>query len=118
MAMTITRFQIGQRMSQAVLHGDTVYLAGQVAQGAPGASVAEQTQDILARIDGLLEEVGSDKTKILSATIWLSDMDSFEEMNGVWDAWVPEGHAPGRACVEARLARPHFNVEIGIIAAK
>lgn len=116
--MTITRFQIGQRMSQAVLHGDTVYLAGQVAQGAPGASVAEQTQDILARIDGLLEEVGSDKTKILSATIWLSDMDSFEEMNGVWDAWVPEGHAPGRACVEARLARPHFNVEIGIIAAK
>jgi enamine deaminase RidA (YjgF/YER057c/UK114 family) len=118
MAMTITRFQIGQRMSQAVMHGDTIYLAGQVAQGAPGASVAEQTQDILARIDGLLEEVGSDKTKILSATIWLSDMDSFEEMNGVWDAWVPEGHAPGRACVEARLARPHFNVEIGIIAAK
>ncbi len=116
--MTITRFQIGQRMSQAVMHGDTIYLAGQVAQGAPGASVAEQTQDILARIDGLLEEVGSDKTKILSATIWLSDMDSFEEMNGVWDAWVPEGHAPGRACVEARLARPHFNVEIGIIAAK
>lgn len=116
--MTITRFQIGQRMSQAVMHGDTIYLAGQVAQGAPGASVAEQTQDILARIDGLLEEVGSDKTKILSATIWLSDMDSFEEMNGVWDAWVPEGHAPGRACVEARLARPHFKVEIGIIAAK
>ena len=116
--MTITRFQIGQRMSQAVMHGDTIYLAGQVAQGAPGASVAEQTQDILVRIDGLLEEVGSDKTKILSATIWLSDMDSFEEMNGVWDAWVPEGHAPGRACVEARLARPHFNVEIGIIAAK
>jgi len=116
--MTIQRIQVGQRMSQAVVHGDTVYLAGQVAQGAPGAPVAEQTRDILTRIEALLAEVGSDKTKLLTATIWLTDMDSFAEMNGVWDAWVPEGQAPARACVESRLAAPQFTVEIGIIAGR
>jgi enamine deaminase RidA (YjgF/YER057c/UK114 family) len=116
--MTIQRFQVGARMSQAVVHNGTVYLAGQVAQDKPGASAAEQTQNILDRIDGLLAEAGSDKSHLLSATIWLNTMDDFEEMNGVWDAWVPEGAAPARACVESpRLARPVFTVEIGVIAA-
>ncbi len=116
--MSIQRVQPGKRMSQAVVHGDTVYLAGQVALDRPGASVAEQTRNILDRIDALLKEAGTDKTKLLSATIWLADMRSFDEMNGVWDAWVAEGCAPARATVEARLAAVHFTVEIGVIAAK
>ncbi len=116
--MTIERMQVGTRMSQIVIHGDTVYLAGQVALDKPGGSAAEQTDDILKRIDGLLAAAGSDKTKLLRATIWLANMDDFGAMNGVWDAWVPEGHAPVRACVESRLATPDFTVEIGIIAAR
>lgn len=116
--MSIQRFQTGQRMSQAVVHNGTVYLAGQVAQDKQGASAAEQTQNILDRIDALLAEAGSDKSKLLSATIWLNTMDDFDAMNGVWDAWIPEGAAPARACVESpRLARPVFTVEIGVIAA-
>ena len=114
--MTITRIQAGARMSQAVVHGDTVYLAGQV--GAPGESVTNQTQAILGQIEALLAETGSDKAKILSATIWLADMRGFEEMNAAWDTWVPEGSAPARATVEAKLATPQFTVEIGVIAAK
>jgi enamine deaminase RidA (YjgF/YER057c/UK114 family) len=116
--MTIKRAHTNQRMSQIVIHNDTVYLAGQTAQRAPGDSVTAQTQDILNRIDELLAEAGTDKTKALSATIWLNTMDDFAEMNAVWDAWVPEGAAPARACVESpKLARPEFTVEIGIIAA-
>ena len=115
----IERSHTNQRMSQMVVHGDTVYLAGQVAQNAGGQSVTAQTEDILAAIDRLLGEAGSDKSKILSATIWLCSMDDFAEMNAAWDAWVPEGNAPCRACVESpRLATPAFTVEIGIIAAK
>ena len=114
--MSINRMHVGPRMSQAVVHGDTVYLAGQVAQGAPGASVAEQTTDILSRIDGLLAEAGTDKSKLLSATIWITNMDTFNEMNEVWDAWIDPANPPARACVEARLAAPQFAVEIGIIA--
>ena len=113
----IQRFETGTRMSQAVVHGGFVFLAGQVALDAPGATVAEQTRNILARIEALLAQAGSGRQNILSATIWLSNMASFEEMNGVWDAWVPPGQAPARATVEARLAAPHFAVEIGIIAA-
>ena len=116
--MTIQRLQTGRRMSQIVVHGETIYLAGQVAQDKPGASVAEQTRNILERIDILLGEAGSDKTKLLSATIWLADMRGFEEMNQVWDAWVPEGAAPARATVEAKLATPAYTVEIGVIAAR
>lgn len=116
--MAIERIRAGKRMSQAVIHGDTVYLAGQVALDKPGASVREQTQNILDRTDALLKEAGSDKTKLLSATIWLADMRGFEEMNAVWDAWLPEGGAPARATVEAKLATPAFTVEIGIIAAR
>ena len=116
--MSIERLHVGHRMSQIVTHGDTVYLAGQVAERNAGGSVADQTQEILDKIDGYLAEVGSDKTKILRATIWLSNIDTFDEMNGVWDAWVPEGHTPARACVEARLAFPQFTVEISVIAAR
>jgi enamine deaminase RidA (YjgF/YER057c/UK114 family) len=114
----IVRLQPGPRMSQAVIHGDTVYLAGQVALGAPGTSVADQTRDILARTDALLAEAGTDKTKLLSATIWLADIASFAEMNEVWDAWVVPGATPGRACVEAKLAASQFTVEIAVIAGR
>ena len=117
--MGIERFQTGERMSQMVVYNDTVYLAGQVAQSAPGAGVAKQTQAILDQIDGLLAEAGSDKTKILSATIWICSMDDFVEMNSVWDSWVPKGHTPCRVCVGSRrLVSPDFSVEIGTIAAK
>ncbi|MGB8291402.1 RidA family protein [Rhizobium ruizarguesonis] len=115
--MQTERYETGKRMSQAVNHGGFVFLAGQVAIDAPGASVREQTTNILARITRLLEGAGSNPTRILSATIWLADISSFEDMNTVWDAWVPAGHAPARATVEARLAGPEFAVEIGIIAA-
>ena len=116
--MSIQRMHTNQRMSQIVVHGDTVYLAGQVALDKPGGSFAEQTRNILDRIDALLKEAGTDKTKVLSATIWLADMRGFEDMNAVWDAWVPQGCAPARATVEAKLATPAFTVEIGVIAAK
>jgi enamine deaminase RidA (YjgF/YER057c/UK114 family) len=111
----IERSHTGTRMSQIVKHGDTIYLAGQV--GTAGASVAQQTQDCLDKIDALLAEAGSDNTLILQCVIWLADMADFEEMNGVWDAWVPEGHAPARACGEAKLARPDLLVELIVTAA-
>lgn len=113
--MTIRRIEAGPRMSQAVIHGNTVYLAGQV--GTPGKSVAEQTQDILATIERLLKEAGSDKSKILQATIWLADMADFAEMNSVWDKWVDGPNAPARATGEAKLAAPEYKVEIIIVAA-
>ena len=115
--MTIRRIDVGARMSQAVVHGATVYTAGQVAMGAPGGTIAEQTADILSRIDDLLAKAGSDKSKLISATIWLTDMRDFAEMNEVWDAWVSPGNTPGRACVEARLAAQRYNVEIAVSAA-
>lgn len=111
------RIQPGPRMSQAVIHAGSVHLAGQVALDAPGASVAEQTRDILARIDALLNEAGSSRDKLVSATIWLADVSSFAEMNSVWDSWVSPGATPTRACVEAKLAAPQFTVEIAVIAA-
>lgn len=113
--MPIKRYETGPRMSQAVVHGDTVYLAGQV--GKPGGSVAQQTQDILDQIDRLLALVGTDKTNILQAIIWLADMKDFAEMNAVWDKWVPQGNAPARATGEAKLATPEYKVEIIITAA-
>lgn len=115
--MAVQRLHVGDRMSQAVIHNGVVYLAGQVALEAPGASAAEQTKAILAQIDGLLAEAGSDKSKVLSATIWLADMADFAEMNTVWDAWVAPGDTPARACVESKLAAPQFTVEIGLVAA-
>jgi enamine deaminase RidA (YjgF/YER057c/UK114 family) len=116
--MSIKRLQVGQRMSQGVVRGDTVYLAGQVAQNAAGQSVTEQTKDILATIDGLLKEAGTDKSQLLAAQIWLADIATFDEMNKVWDAWVSPGNTPARACVEAKLAAPKFTVEIMVIAAR
>ena len=116
--MALKRIQVGPRMSQAVIHGDTVYLAGQVALDAPGGSVTDQTKNILDRIDTVLGEAGSDKSKLITATIWLSDMGDFNEMNAVWDAWVTPGDTPCRACVESpKLASPDFTVEIQVIAA-
>ena len=115
MATSIKRLHAGPRMSQAVIHGNTVYLAGQV--GKPGGSVAEQTKDILETVDKLLAEAGTDKSKILQAIIWLADMSAFQEMNAVWDAWVPQGNTPARATGEAKLAAPDYKVEIIITAA-
>lgn len=116
MSTRIERKQTNQRMSQIVIHGETVYLAGQV--GNPGDSVTDQTTEILRKIDALLTEAGSSREHILQAVIWLADMNDFAEMNAVWDAWVPEGHAPARACGESKLARPDFTVEITVIAAR
>ncbi|MEA1015868.1 RidA family protein [Sphingomonas sp. LY54] len=114
--MTITRFDQGPRMSQAVIHGDTIYLAGQV--GAPGESVTAQTQAVLAEIEDILAQVGSDKNHLLHATIWLADMADFAEMNAVWDAWIAGSPAPARATGEAKLATPDYKVEIIVTAAK
>lgn len=116
--MTIKRIQVGPRMSQAVVHGATVYLAGQVAPADSGATtVAAQAKVILAQIDRLLAEAGTSKQNLLSATIWLTDMSTFKEMNEVWDKWVVPGATPARATVEARLAGPQYLIEIAVIAA-
>jgi enamine deaminase RidA (YjgF/YER057c/UK114 family) len=116
--MSIERIGVGPRMSQAVVHGHTIYLAGQVADKTAEASVGEQTQEILGSIDRLLAEAGSDKAHILSATIYLADVRTFAEMNAVWDDWVVKGHPPARATVEVKLAGPAYRVEIACIAAK
>ena len=102
-------------MSQAVVHGDTVYLAGQV--GAPGASVADQTRAVLAQIDRLLAEAGTDKSRILAATIWLADIADFAAMNSVWDGWIDPASPPARATGESKLATPEYKVEIIVTAA-
>ena len=115
--MALKRFKVGDRMSQVVIHGNTVYTAGQVAQNAAGRPAGEQTKDILASIDALLAEAGTDKSKLISANIWLSDMADFAAMNEVWDAWVVKGETPCRACVESKLAAPQFTVEIMVVAA-
>jgi enamine deaminase RidA (YjgF/YER057c/UK114 family) len=114
--MTIERYEVGPRMSQVVVHGGVAYLAGIVAEDLV-PSVADQTRQILAKIDRLLALAGSDKTRILKANIWLSDIRKFDEMNGVWDGWVAKGHPPARATVEARLAGPDYLVEIMVEAA-
>lgn len=116
--MSIQRIEPGKRLSQAVAYGNLVFLAGQVAMDKPGASMAEQTRNILERIDKLLAQAGTDKSRILSANIWITDMRQFDEMNRVWDAWVAEGCAPARATVESRLASPDYCVEIMCVAAR
>jgi enamine deaminase RidA (YjgF/YER057c/UK114 family) len=116
--MSIQRFETGPRMSQAVVHGDTVYLAGIVASNAAGESVTKQTQDILSIIDSHLAKAGSDKSKLLTATIYITDMKNFAEMNAVWDGWVSAGNTPARATVEVKLASPKYHVEIMVIAAR
>lgn len=114
--MTIIRIDQGPRMSEAVVHGDTVYLAGQI--GAPGESVTEQTRAALAEIEALLAQTGSSKDHLLMATIWLADIADFEEMNAVWDAWIAGHPAPARATGESKLAAPEYKVEIIVIAAR
>ena len=115
--MSIKRVEPGRRMSQAVVHNGVVYLAGQVADKAGGASIKAQTSEILRQIDVLLAAAGTDKGRLLSATIYLVDINTFAEMNEVWDAWVSPGNTPARACVEARLAAPKYGVEISLIVA-
>lgn len=112
--MTIRRIDVGPRMSDIVIHNNTVYLAGQVGDG---ATVAEQTKDTLAKIDALLAKAGSSKSKLLQTIIWLDDMANFAEMNAVWDAWVDPANTPARATGEAKLAAPKYNVEIIVTAA-
>jgi enamine deaminase RidA (YjgF/YER057c/UK114 family) len=111
--MSIDRYEVGPRLSQAVKHGDTIYIAGQVAEG---PSVKAQTEAILKKIDAALKHFGSQKGKLLSATVYLADMASYDEMNAAWDAWVEKGTAPARATVQTKLARPQFLVEIAGIA--
>ncbi len=113
--MTITRLHSGPRMSQAVIHNGIVSLAGQI--GAPGEDVAAQTGAVLASIDALLAEAGTDKSRLLTATIWLADMADFGAMNGVWEAWIGGSNAPTRATGEVRLATPDYKVEIIVTAA-
>lgn len=115
--MTISRTETSERMSKIVQHNDIVYLCGQVADNSD-QQVGPQTENMLAKVDNLLEVAGSDRKHILSATIYLRDMKDFAEMNSVWDQWVPEGCAPARACVEARMAREDLLVEISVIAAR
>jgi enamine deaminase RidA (YjgF/YER057c/UK114 family) len=113
--MEIKRHNLGPRMSQAVVHNNTAYLAGQVAGDA--TTVKGQTEQVLAKIDAALAAVGSNKSKLLSATVYLADMKGYDDMNAAWDAWVDKANTPGRATVEARLASPKYLVEIAVIAA-
>ncbi len=115
MAHEIKRIGTGPRMSEAVCCNGLVWLAGQV--GNPGDSVADQTRTCLAEVDRILAAAGTDKTRILSAQIWLADISTFAEMNAVWDAWVPQGHTPARATGEAKLATPDYKVEVIVTAA-
>ena len=114
---TIDRQETSARMSKIVTHGDVIYLCGQVADNAE-EPIGPQTENMLAKVDTLLAQAGSDREHILSAILYLRDMKDFAGMNKVWDEWVPDGCAPARACVEARLARPELLVEISVIAAK
>lgn len=114
--MSIERQEVKQRMSRIVIHNDTIYLCGQVCADA-SKGIEEQTQTMLDKVDSLLEQAGSDREHMLSATVYVRDMKDFAAMNAVWDTWVPEGHAPARACVEARMARPELLVEISVVAA-
>jgi len=112
----ITRIKTGNRMSQIVILNDTIYLAGQV--GNPGDGVAEQTKTSLKNVEALLNEAGSDKSRLLQTTIWLDNMDDFAEMNEIWDAWITPGTAPTRACGEAKLATPEYKVEVIVVASR
>jgi enamine deaminase RidA (YjgF/YER057c/UK114 family) len=116
--MAIQRFENGPRMSRVVVHNDTVYLAGLTADKTAGQSVGDQTREILDKIDGLLKQGGTDKSKLLQAVIWLQDIRTVDEFNKVWDAWVVGGSGPARACIEARLQSPAKMVEVMVTAAR
>lgn len=111
----ITRYGIGARMSEAVAYNGILWVAGQV--GNPSDDITAQTRTCLAEVDRILAAAGTDKTRILSAQIWLADMADFAAMNAVWDAWVPQGHTPARATGEAKLAAPAYRVEVIVTAA-
>lgn len=113
----IQRMHTRDRMSKIVIHGSVAYLCGQVGKGLPGESVTEQTQEAIRRVEALLEEAGSDRLHLLQVIVWVADMSDFKEMNQVYDAWIPEGYAPVRACGEAKLARPELKVELIVTAA-
>lgn len=113
--MTIERLHSGPRMSQAVIHNGLVYLAGQV--GAPGEDATAQTRAVLASVDALLAEAGTDRSRLLQATVWLADIADFAAMNAVWDDWIGGANAPTRATGEVRLATPDYKVEVIVIAA-
>lgn len=115
--MSLKRIGAGNRMSEAVIHNGMAYLSGFVAEAAAGKSVKEQTQDILAQIDDTLKQAGTDKTRVVKANIWLTDIKTWAEMNEAWDAWVTPGQAPARATVESKLAAPGLDVEIMVEAA-
>ena len=115
--MTIERKHTGERMSRIVKHNGTIYLCGQVCKDA-NDDITRQTETMLEKVDELLLEAGSDREHMLSATIYIKTMDDFAAMNAVWDAWVPQGHAPARACVQASMARPELLVEISVVAAE
>lgn len=115
--MTITRQETKTRMSRIVKHNGVIYLCGQVCKDA-SKGIEEQTSSMLEKVDELLEQAGSDKEHILSATIYIKEMSDFSQMNEVWDNWIPEGYAPARACVEASMARDVLLVEISVIAAE
>jgi len=114
--MTITRIDSGPRMSQAVVVGNLVYTAGRVAAATAGQDVGSQTKEILEGLDALLAKAGTDKSRIVSVSIWLAAIGDFDAMNAVYDAWVDRANPPARACVEARLAGSQFAVEIAVIA--
>jgi enamine deaminase RidA (YjgF/YER057c/UK114 family) len=116
--MSIERFENGPRMSRAVVHNGTVYLAGLTADATVGKSVAEQAKEILGKIDGLLKQAGTDKSKLLQAVIWLQDIRTVDKFNKVWDAWAVAGQTPARACIEARLQSPAKAIEIQVTAAR
>ena len=110
----IERIESGTRVSHAVIHNGVVYVAGVLSAG---KTVKEQTKNVLKGVDATLKRAGTDKSKLLSATVWLTDMGTFDEMNSEWDAWVSQGNPPARACVEAKLVKPGYRVEIAVIAA-
>lgn len=114
---SIQRQETKPRMSRIVIHQGTIYLCGQVCADAT-QGITHQTQTMLDKVEQLLVDAGSDKQHMLSATLYLKNMQDFAAMNAVWDNWIPEGHAPARACVQAAMARPELLVEVSIIAAQ
>jgi len=112
----VQRFDVGSRLSEMAVHNGICWLAGQVAAD-DSQDIAGQTRQVLAAVDALLARAGSDKTKILMCQIFIADLDDFASMNEVWEAWVPAGHAPPRATVQATLARPGWKVEMVVTAA-
>lgn len=115
--MEIKRLHVGKRLSEAAIHNGTVYLAGQIADDAT-QDIAGQTRQVLGHVERLLTEAGSDKSRILSAQIYIADLADFAGMNAVWDEWVVPGHTPPRATVEAKLANPAWRVEVVVVAAQ